>query len=174
MFHVKHPVIAERVEHTLKPIYDKRSRVLVLGTMPSPASREVGFYYGHPQNRFWKVLAALFGETVPESNEERTALLLAHHLALWDVLASCTIEGASDASISDPASNDLGIILNAAPIKLVATTGLKAAALYRRFNGPLAEGLPHIALPSTSPANARMSLEDLVAAYQPLKDALGH
>ena len=96
-----------RIAHPLAPIFDEHSRVLVLGTMPSPTSREVGFYYGHPQNRFWKVLGALFDEAEPRTNEERTAFLLARRIALWDGLASCTIEGASDASIADPVPSDL-------------------------------------------------------------------
>ena len=161
-----------RIAHPLAPIFDEHSRVLVLGTMPSPTSREVGFYYGHPQNRFWQVLGALFDEPEPRTNEERTAFLLARHIALWDVLASCTIEGASDASIADPVPNDLSTVVDVAPIEAVFTTGAKAAALYRRFDADLAERLVHTALPSTSPANARMRMPDLVAAYQPLKDAL--
>lgn len=161
-----------RIAHPLAPIFDEHSKVLVLGTMPSPVSREVGFYYGHPQNRFWKVLGALFDEPEPRTNEERTAFLLDHRIALWDVLASCTIEGASDASIADPVPNDLSAVVDAAPIEAVFTTGAKAAALYRRFDAELAERLAHTALPSTSPANARMRLADLVAAYQPLKAAL--
>ena len=91
-----------RITHPLKPIFDERSRALVLGTIPSPASRTAGFYYGHPQNRFWKVLAALFAEPEPRTIEERTAFLVTHGIALWDVLSSCTIEGASDASIAQP------------------------------------------------------------------------
>ena len=161
-----------RIAHPLAPIFDEHSRVLVLGTMPSPTSREVGFYYGHPQNRFWKVLGALFDEAEPRTNEERTAFLLARRIALWDVPASCTIEGASDASIADPVPNDLSTVVDVAPIEAVFTTGAKAAALYRRFDADLAERLVHTALPSTSPANARMRMPDLVAAYQPLKDAL--
>lgn len=142
--------------------------MLVLGTMPSPVSREIGFYYGHPQNRFWKVLGNLFGEAEPLTNDDRTAFLFAHHIALWDVLASCEIVGASDASIKNPVANDLNIVANAAPIRSVFATGAKAATLYRRFNKPLFDALPFAALPSTSAANARMRLPELVAAYQPL------
>ena len=160
------------IEHPLEPIFDAQSRVLVLGTMPSPKSREVGFYYGHPQNRFWKVMGALFGEPEPRGNEERTAFLLAHGIALWDVLASCTIEGASDASIADARPNDLTRIGAAAPLEAVFTTGSKATGLYRRFCADMLQDVPHTGLPSTSPANARMRLPDLVEAYQPLRDAL--
>ncbi|MEG0504111.1 MAG: DNA-deoxyinosine glycosylase [Raoultibacter sp.] len=163
---------AAHIEHPLAPIFNEQSRVLVLGTMPSPVSREIGFYYGHPQNRFWKVLGGLFDESEPITKEERTAFLLAHHIALWDVLASCDIEGASDASIINPVPNDLTVVLDGAPIHAVFTTGAKAAALYRRFNKPLLERLPFTALPSTSPANARMRLPELVEAYSKIKNAL--
>ena len=113
-------------------IYAVDSRVLVLGTMPSPKSREIGFYYGHPQNRFWKVMGALFDEPEPLGIEGRTAFLYAHGIALWDVLSSCAIVGASDASIVDPVANDLSRIAEAAPLEAVFTTGSKATALYRR------------------------------------------
>ncbi len=157
------------VTHTIEPVFDGRSSVLVLGTMPSPASRAQGFYYGHPQNRFWPVLAALWGEPVPATVPERRAFALAHGVALWDVLAQCTIAGASDSSIRDPEPNDLARVLDAAPIRAVATTGGTAARLYRRFDARRWPDLPHLALPSTSAANARMSLGSLVEAYGPLK-----
>lgn len=154
----------ETIEHPLQPIYDERSRVLVLGTMPSPKSREVGFYYGHPQNRFWRVLAALFDEPVASTNERRSDQLLRHHIALWDVLASCEIEGASDASISAAEPNDLSRIFDAAPIEAVFCTGAKAAELYTRYC-ERQTGMPCVKLPSTSGANASASLDDLVSAY---------
>ncbi|MDE8702166.1 DNA-deoxyinosine glycosylase [Adlercreutzia equolifaciens] len=162
---------AARVVHTIEPVFDERSRVLVLGTMPSPKSREIGFYYGHPQNRFWRVLAALFDEPVPTTNEERTALLLAHRIALWDVLASCTIKGASDASIADAVPNDLSRITEAAPIHRVFCTGATAARLYRK-HCEAATGIPATQLPSTSPANAAWSLDRLIEAYRPLAEAV--
>ena len=161
---------AARVAHPLGPIFDERSRVLVLGTMPSPRSREVGFYYGHPQNRFWRVMERLHGLRDHEliDNDARRAFLLAHRIALWDVLAACNIAGASDASIANPEPNDLARILYAAPIETVCTTGSKAAQLCRRFDGPVLtqRGIELVELPSTSPANARMRLDDLVAAYR--------
>lgn len=156
---------AQRIDHPLEPIYDKRSRVLMLGSMPSPKSREIGFYYGHPQNRFWRVMAELFDEPTPSTNERRRDLLLRHHIALWDVLASCMIEGASDASIADAVPNDLSPILSNAPIEAVFCTGAKAAELYTRLVEP-ATGIPCAKLPSTSPANAVAKLEDLVDAYR--------
>ena len=161
----------EVVTHTIEPVFDASSRVLVLGTMPSPASREVGFYYGHPQNRFWRVMERLFGlaDHALVDNDARTVFLLERHIALWDVLASCSIEGASDASISDPVPNDLTRLLDAAPIERVICTGGTAERLCRRFNGKLLHerGIELVGLPSTSPANARMRLDDLVAAYAP-------
>ena len=163
---------AVRIEHPLEPIYAVDSRVLVLGTMPSPTSREIGFYYGHPQNRFWKVMGALFDEPEPLGIEGRAAFLDAHGIALWDVLSSCAIVGASDASIVDPVANDLSRIAEAAPLEAVFTTGSKATALYRRFGAPQLPGLAHTGLPSTSPANARMRLDDLVKAYLPIRETL--
>lgn len=163
---------AERVEHTLDPIYDEHSRVLVLGTMPSPKSREIGFYYGHPQNRFWRVLAALFDEPMPTTNAERTALLLRHRIALWDVLASCDIAGASDASIANAVPNDLTRITEAAPIQQVFCTGATAARLYKKLCESTT-GLSATKLPSTSPANAAWSLDRLIEAYRPLAEAVG-
>ena len=154
------------VKHPLKPVYDAHSRVLILGTMPSPKSREEGFYYAHPQNRFWRILAALFQEPLPVSNTEKRAFVLAHHIALWDVLASCSIEGASDSSIRNPVPNDLNRILNAADIRAVFTTGKKAKALYDRYCYPMT-GRAAIGLPSPSPANCRgCTLEDLTQAYR--------
>lgn len=155
---------ATTVTHEIQPVFDSRSRVLLLGTMPSPASREQGFYYGHPQNRFWRVLAAIFDEPAPRTIEEKRDMLLHHHVALWDVLASCEIEGASDASIRDAQPNDLARIFDAADIRAVFATGTKAGELYRKLIEPTL-GVPCTTLPSTSPANAKMKLADLVDAY---------
>ena len=166
----------EHVVHTIPPVFDEHSRVVILGTMPSPRSREVGFYYGHPQNRFWRVMEQLFD--LPDhalvENTARTDFLLRHRIALWDVLASCSIEGASDASIADATPNDLTRILDAAPIRAVFTTGGKAAELCRRFDGALLaqRDIPFAALPSTSAANARMRLDELVKRYHVVVDAL--
>lgn len=164
------------VTHTLEPIFDARSRVLILGTMPSPRSRAVGFYYGHPQNRFWRVMERLFEleDHALVERAARRAFLLERRIALWDVLASCSIAGASDASIADPVPNDLAPLLDAAPIHAAFTTGTKAAQLCRRYNGTLlaTRGITLTALPSTSAANARMSLEDLTDAYRPLVEEL--
>ena len=154
-----------RVQHTIEPVYDARSRVLVLGTMPSPKSREAGFYYGHPQNRFWRVMAALFGAPLPQTNEEKRALMLTHGIALWDVLAECTITGASDSSITECIPNDIPWLLERTCVEAVFCTGAKAASLYEKHCAPIT-GIPCTRLPSTSPANAAASLDQLISAYR--------
>lgn len=153
------------VRHTIDPVFDADSRVLMLGTMPSPKSRETGFYYGHPQNRFWKVMATLFDEPVPEGNDQKRDLVLRHGVALWDVLSECTIEGASDGTIADCAPNNIGSVLAKAPIQAVFCTGAKATELYGRYCEPQT-GVACTRLPSTSPANAAKSLDQLVEAYR--------
>ncbi len=161
--------MTERISHTLAPVFDSQSRILILGTMPSPRSRETGFYYGNPQNRFWRVLSGVFSEELPEDNREKTEFLLRRRIALWDVLASCSIEGADDSSIKDPVPNDLGELLRNADIRAVFTTGKKAWHLYRKFIFPVTQ-IPAIYLPSTSPANcARYAYEDLVREYEQIK-----
>lgn len=160
----------QHIEHGIPPVFDERSEVLVLGTMPSPKSREAAFFYGHPQNRFWRVLAALFDEPVPEDNAERADLLLRHHIALWDVLESCDIRGASDASIANPHPNDLSRVLEKAPVHRVFCTGAAAGRYYAKLC-EAASGLPAEVLPSPSPANAAWSLPRLVEAYRPVADA---
>ncbi len=155
----------ERLIHSIDPVFDANSRVLLLGTFPSPKSRDMGFFYGHPQNRMWKVLAAVTGEDAePRTVLERREFLLRNGIAMWDVLSSCSIEGASDASIRDAQPNDLTRILDAAPIETIYTTGAKATELYRRFDAKLL-GRDCMRLPSTSAANAAMRLDDLIAAY---------
>lgn len=155
--------------HEIEPVFDERSRVLLLGTFPSPKSREVGFFYGHPHNRMWKVLACVYGEDVPQTVEERRAFLLRNGIAMWDVLASCAIRGASDASIRDAVPNDLSRILDVAPIERIFATGAKAHELYRRYLEPV-YGRECMRLPSTSPANAATSLEQLIEAYGVLRE----
>lgn len=161
----------QHIEHGIPPVFDERSEVLVLGTMPSPKSREVAFFYGHPQNRFWRVLAAMFDEPVPEDNAERADLLLRHHIALWDVLESCDIRGASDASIANARPNDLSRVLGKAPVRRVFCTGAAAGRYYGKLC-EAASGLPAEVLPSPSPANAAWSLPRLVEAYRPVADAV--
>ena len=152
------------VIHTIPPTFDEQSRVLVLGSVPSPKSRESGYNYGHPQNRFWRVLATLAGEQTPSSVEDKRAFCLRHHIALWDVVAECDIVGASDASIRNVRANPLRDIVDAAPIEAIFCTGAKAHALYRKYC-EAEVGMPATKLPSTSPANAACSFERLLVAY---------
>jgi len=155
----------EPLIHTIAPVYGPNSRVLVLGTFPSPKSRKAGFYYMHPQNRFWPILAELLDVPLPADIPRRKALLLEHNIALWDVLARCEIAGAADHSIRGAVPNDLDRILHAADICGIFTTGQKAYQLYRRYCQPRT-GREAVCLPSTSPANCRMKYEDLREAYR--------
>ncbi|MDO4487303.1 MAG: DNA-deoxyinosine glycosylase [Bacillota bacterium] len=154
----------ETVTHELEPYYNENSKVLILGSIPSPKSREQGFYYGHPRNRFWKVLSDILKEEFPDTVEKRKAMLEAHNIALWDVLSSCEIKGADDSSIRNPHANDLGIIINKANISAVFATGKKAADLYNRYCRS-SSGIDVICLPSTSPANCSCSYERLKQEY---------
>ena len=161
----------ETVYHTFGPLYDAQSRVLILGSMPSPKSREVGFFYGHPQNRFWPVLAAVLGEPAPETVEQKRALALRRHIAMWDVLASCEIEGASDAAIRNPVPNDLTGLLAQTQVHTIFCTGAASHKLYTKLCQPMT-GMPAVRLPSTSPANAAWSRARLEAAYAVIREAL--
>jgi hypoxanthine-DNA glycosylase len=158
------------VLHPFPPVYDAASRALILGTMPSPVSRAEAFYYAHPRNRFWPVIAAVFDEPPPLSKEDRIRFAHRWHIAIWDVLASCVIDGAADHTIKSPEPNDLAPLLRAAKITHVFTTGAKAFALYTRYCLPRT-GLAATPLPSTSPAHQRISFDDLVAAYRVIKTA---
>ena len=159
---------AERVIHGIAPVYDENSAALVLGTMPSPKSRETGFYYGHPHNRFWRVLAEVFADETPETVAERKAFLLRHRVALWDVCASCEIEGAADASIREVVPNDVGALLAKLNVKRVFFNGAKAQELFERYITP-PEGVTFTRLPSTSPANAACTLPRLVEEWSVLR-----
>lgn len=154
----------ETVYHNILPVFSQSSEILILGTMPSPKSREAAFYYAHPQNRFWPVLARVYGAEPPKTIAEKTALLLDHRLALWDVLKSCEIVGASDASIKNPVANDIPALIEKTRITRVLCTGSTSARLYRTFVEPITK-IPCTALPSPSAANAKMTLETLVSAY---------
>ena len=156
------------VIHSVAPIWTPDARVLVLGTMPSPASREAGVPYAHPQNRFWPVVATLFGEEDPRTPEGRRALAMRHHLALFDVIKSCTIVGASDASIKDVVPQDIKGFIAGTQIAHVALTGGTALRYYKKLLAADV-GLPYEGFPSTSPANARWKLPQLIEAYQPLR-----
>ena len=156
----EHPVV-----HPIPPVYRADSRILILGSFPSVKSRETGFFYGHPQNRFWKVIAALFCEPVPERIPEKKDLLLKHHIALWDVIAECDIAGSSDSSIKNVVPAELSVILDHAPIRTIYANGAKAYDLYQKYTYPVT-GRDIRKLPSTSPANAVFQMERLLGAWQ--------
>lgn len=154
-----------RVEHEFGPLFDENSRVLMLGSIPSPKSREVGFYYGHPQNRFWKVMAAVLEEPVPSTIPSKRAMLLRHGIALWDVLESCTIVGASDTSIDDVVPNDIASLVAKTKISQIFCTGATAHKFYQKYCEASVK-IKAAKLPSTSPANCAVKMDALVEAYK--------
>ena len=157
---------ADSVTHTFEPIFNNESKVLILGTFPSVKSREQQFYYGHPQNRFWKLLALLMEDEIPDTIPEKKDFLLKNRIAVWDVIHSCRIEGSSDSSIRDVVPNDIAGLLRKAPIRAVFCNGATAYRIYTKYQQPLT-GIPAVRLPSTSPANAACSparLEELWGA----------
>lgn len=159
----------EHVTHTFGPVYDHNSKILILGSVPSVKSREQKFYYGHPQNRFWRVMAAVAGKSVPDTIAEKKAFLLDSRVALWDVIESCDIIGSSDSSIRNVKENDMSVILNAADIQVIAVNGGKAYELFVRYCSSYVgrDGDPKlIRLPSTSPANAAWALDRLTVTWE--------
>lgn len=159
------------IVHTFEPVFNKQSRVLVLGSLPSVKSREQGFYYGHAQNRFWKVVAALMQKPLPETTGQKKQLLLESRIAVWDVVQECDIIGSSDASIRNVTPTDLKRILDSCDIRAVFANGAAAARLYEKFQKPLTKR-DVITLPSTSPANAAWSLERLLDRWSALLEYL--
>ncbi len=157
------------ITHPIPPVYDKNSRILILGSFPSVKSREEGFFYGHPQNRFWKVTSAVFGDELPKSVPEKKAFLLRNRIALWDVIGSCDIEGSSDASIRNVIANDLSILLEEADIRQIYVNGRTAFKYYRKYS-EAKTGRPAVCLPSTSPANAAWSIDRLTEAWSCIKN----
>ncbi len=153
------------IEHPIPPEYDENSRVLILGSFPSVKSREQGFFYGHPQNRFWKVLGAITSSPEPKSIEEKRALLKKNHIALWDTLKSCEIVGSADSSIKNATPNDLSIILKNSKVKTIFVNGKTSKAYYDKYLKNVT-GIEAVCLPSTSPANATFSLEKLIESWK--------
>lgn len=151
--------------HPIPPLFNEHSRVLILGSFPSIKSREAKFFYGHPQNRFWRILAALTHSPIPQTVSEKTELILSNHFALWDSIGSCTIAGSSDSSIRDVVPNDLHIILDHAPVERIFCNGNASLSCYKRYIEPTL-GRPASVLPSSSPANAAWSLERLIEAWR--------
>lgn len=154
----------EHVNHEIPPVYNSESQILILGSFPSVKSRESNFFYGHPQNRFWKVLAALFHEEVPSSVEEKREFLLRNHIAVWDVIASCDIQGSSDSSIKNVTPNDILSILEQSKIRTIYANGATSYKLYDKYCLKKT-GRSAVKLPSTSPANAAFSLEKLIREW---------
>ena len=152
------------VTHGFPPVFDEKSKILILGSMPSVKSREVSFYYGHPQNRFWRVLSAVLGEEIPPDIPAKREILLRRGVALWDVIAECDITGSSDSSIRNVVPNDLSLIISAAHISAIFTNGSAATSIYKKYQLPQT-GIPSVPLPSTSPANAAWSLDRLIKAW---------
>ena len=162
--------MSTHIIHPIEPFYDSESRILILGSFPSVKSRESGFYYGHPQNRFWPMLSRILGEpAVPRTIEEKSSLLRRHHIALWDTIHECDIEGSSDSSIRNVQVNDPRVILDTAGIRRIYANGTRSWELYERFCRPLT-GREAVKMPSTSPANAAWSLERLITAWSEIRD----
>ncbi|MBR5268622.1 MAG: DNA-deoxyinosine glycosylase [Lachnospiraceae bacterium] len=159
------------IKHPIQPVYDKNSKVLILGSFPSVKSREGCFFYHHPQNRFWKTLAAVMDQPVPTTIEEKRTFLLNNHIAVWDTIASCTIEGSSDSSIKNVVPTDLSIILSEAPDLQIFCNGATSHQYYRKYQEKLI-GRQAIRLPSTSPANAAWSLERLKSEWNMIREYL--
>lgn len=158
----------QKVSHEFEPVYDEKSRILILGTFPSVKSREQQFFYGHPQNRFWKVIAALTGSGLPQSIDEKKKMLLENRIAVWDVIAECEIVGSSDSSIRNVVPTDLQCILQTADVEHIYANGATAKKLFDRFQKKSC-GREITCLPSTSPANAAFSLERLIKAWERIR-----
>ena len=161
----------QHIVHPIPPFYDEKSRILILGSFPSVKSRESGFFYGHPQNRFWKLLAEMFDEPVPRSVEEKADILRRHNIAAWDSIFSCDIEGSSDSSITNVVPNDFSQIFGTADIRAVFTNGKKSHEIYTKYCLPQT-GRPAICLPSTSPANAAWNMAHLLGAWKQILEYL--
>ena len=160
----------KKITHPFPPLFDENSRTLILGSFPSVKSREVRYYYGHPQNRLWKLIAALYEEDVPSSNEEKKNLILSHNLALWDSIKSCTITGSSDSSVKDVVPNDLSVILDNSKVDRIFCNGALPFKIYMKYIYPTTK-INAVKLPSTSPANAAFSLERLIGEWSIIKDS---
>lgn len=161
----------QHITHEFQPVYNQESKVLILGSFPSVKSREIQFYYGHPQNRFWKLLAMITEEDLPETIEEKKELLLKHHIAIWDVIASCSIQGSSDTSIKDVKVNDFTEILAKSSIETIYVNGGKAYELYHKYGEPMT-GMKAVKLASTSPANATWNLDRLYENWRQIKEKI--
>ena len=162
--------MSERILHPFPPLFDSESRTLILGSFPSVKSREAMFFYGHPQNRFWRLTALLCHEDTPQTIEEKSSLILRHHLALWDSIQSCTITGSSDSSVCDVVPNDLRVIFDNSKTERVFCNGALSHKMYMKYIYPQT-GIAAVKLPSTSPANAAYSLERLAESWRVIMES---
>lgn len=154
----------DHVVHEIEPVFDSNSEVMILGSFPSVKSREAQFYYGHPRNKFWKVLSGVFNDEEPITKEEKIDFLLRHRIALWDVIESCDIKGSSDSSITNVKVNDLKKIIEGSNIKRIFVNGDKAYRLYNKYQKDTT-GIEAVKLSSTSPANAKMDIQSLILEW---------
>lgn len=157
------------IKHPIPPLYDKNSKILILGSFPSVKSRETAFFYGHPQNRFWTVLPMIFDDEIPKTVERKKQFALKHNIALWDVISSCDIQGSADSTIKNVQPNDLSVILKNADIKMIFANGKTAEKFYNKYTKPLIKR-DICVLPSTSPANAAWNVSKLVESWSIVKD----
>ncbi len=160
----------QKIIHPIPPLYDAESKILILGSFPSIKSREAMFFYGHPQNRFWPLLARLFNEPAPASVEEKKVLAHTHHVALWDSIRSCTIVGSSDSSVREVVPNDLSVILENSRVERIFCNGALSHKMYTKYISPVT-GIEAVKLPSTSPANAAFGMDRLAQEWQVVAEA---
>ncbi len=160
-----------KIIHPIPPLYDADCKILILGSFPSVKSREAMFFYGHPQNRFWPLLARMFDEDVPQTVDQKRSLALRHHIAMWDTIHSCTITGSSDSSIRDVVPNDLSVILDNSSVERIFCNGATSHCLYMKYIYP-STGIKAEKLPSTSPANAAFTMDRLYAAWKAIKETI--
>ena len=160
---------AQRIVHPIPPLFDQNSKKLILGSFPSIKSREAMFFYGHPQNRFWRLIAMIYGEDTPLSTEEKSKLILKHNLALWDSIKTCTITGSADSSVKDVVPNDLSVILENSRAERIFCNGAASYNLYKKYIFP-STGIEAVKLPSTSPANAAFGMDRLEDEWKILRE----
>lgn len=160
---------ATHIVHPIPPLYDAKCKILILGSFPSVKSREAMFFYGHPQNRYWKLIARLFDEPVPETIEEKKHLVLSHHIAMWDTIYSCMITGSSDSSIREVVPNDLSVLLDHSMVEKIFCNGATSHKLYMKYLYPVTR-IEAVKLPSTSPANAAYSLDKLAEKWSIIRE----
>ena len=161
-----------RIKHPIPPLYDENSKILILGSFPSVKSREAMFFYGHRQNRFWKVMAAILGKEIPKDTDEKRKMMLSHGIALWDSIGECDIEGSADASIENVIPNDISVILARSEIKAIFVNGKKSKEIYDKYIMSTTNR-EAVCLPSTSPANAAKSLDALIEDWKIILEYLG-